>query len=72
MDCNESDILVLEFDHKERKEKSYNVSYLMRRGLSFDKLIEEIKKCDVRCANCHRRKTEKESNSWKLKFAPVV
>ncbi len=72
VDCGETDILVLEFDHKERESKIDEISMVIRRGLSFDKLINEISKCDIRCANCHRRKTAKENKSWKLKYAPVA
>ncbi len=72
VDCGESDILVLEFDHRERDNKISEVGLIMKKRNSLEKLKEEIAKCDVRCANCHRRKTEKESNSWKLRYASVA
>lgn len=53
IDCGESDPVVLEFDHK--GDKDYNVSEM--HTYSVQRLKEEIIKCDVRCANCHRRKT---------------
>lgn len=72
VDCGETDILVLEFDHKNREQKNMDISSLVKRGVSFKKLVEEISKCEVRCANCHRRKTMKESNSWRFNYAPVA
>lgn len=72
IDCGESDILVLEFDHKDRDLKDVDISSLVRRMLSFKKLLSEISKCEVRCANCHRRKTLKENNSWRIDCAPVA
>ncbi len=72
VDCGETDILVLEFDHRDKSRKSKAVSRIIRTTGSLEQLIEEISKCDVRCANCHRRKTEKENNSWKLSYAPVA
>lgn len=69
VDCGERDILVLEFDHKDRETKSIEINKIIRQRHTFEKLIQEISKCEVRCANCHRRKTEKESNSWKLKYS---
>lgn len=68
VDCSNTDILVLEFDH--RNGKSYNVSRMMQ--LSVDKILEEVAKCEVRCANCHRRRHAMENNTWKLKFASVL
>jgi hypothetical protein len=56
VDCGESDPKVLEFDHV-RGEKTQAVSVLANGNYSLDRVIEEIKRCDVRCANCHRRKT---------------
>src|SRR5260221_10932236 len=42
MDCGEKDILVLEFDHKDRKNKRFNISTMVRRGLHIEKLVSEI------------------------------
>lgn len=68
VDCGEKDVLVLEFDHRDKNEKEIDVSKTIRQGYSLDRIIKEISKCDVRCANCHRRKTAKENGSWKLKY----
>jgi hypothetical protein len=56
VDCGESDIVVLDFDHVVGK-KTANVSNLIQRGASWKRIESEIAKCVVRCANCHRRKT---------------
>lgn len=72
VDCGETDILVLEFDHKDRNMKEGEIRHIIQNGATLQKVIREVEKCDVRCSNCHRRKTEKENNSWKLKFAPVA
>lgn len=69
VDCGEKDVLVLEFDHRLRSEKTSDVSILVRSRGSLKKIVDEIEKCDVRCANCHRRKTAIETNSWRLKYA---
>ncbi len=72
VDCGEKDILVLEFDHKSANAKSGNIGDLVKLHATVTKLSEEISKCEVRCANCHRRKTLKETNSWRLVQAPVA
>jgi hypothetical protein len=56
VDCGETDVVVLEFDHV-RGCKERTISSMLVQGYSFAKILEEIAKCDVRCANCHRRKT---------------
>jgi hypothetical protein len=66
VDCGESDPVVLEFDHV-RGEKSYNVSMMGWVGLSWDSLLREIAKCEVRCANCHRRRTAERKGSYRHK-----
>ncbi len=57
VDCGERDIRVLEFDHKGTAIKIKAVSSLARIQRPLHELQIEIDKCDVRCANCHRRKT---------------
>lgn len=61
VDCGEIDPIVLEFDHRE--DKSHDVSSMMQHSL--ENLIIEISKCDVRCANCHKRKTAKQFDFYK-------
>jgi len=63
IDCGEDDIVVLEFDHRDDVEKVNNVSYMVR-YFSLDKIKLEVDKCDVRCCNCHRRRTAKQFNWW--------
>lgn len=53
VDCGNTDIRVLEFDHV-RGDKLGNVSHAVHRTWSEEKLLAEIAKCEVRCCNCHR------------------
>ena len=63
VDCGEKDIVVLEFDHL--KDKKENVSSMIGRASPIEKIEKEISKCDVVCANCHRRRTAKTFNWYK-------
>lgn len=56
VDCGESDPIVLQFDHV-RGVKVNDIRGLRRIGVGLKALMDEITKCDVRCANCHQRKT---------------
>lgn len=65
IDCNLGDIRVLEFDHV--KNKSGNISrFVQEKG--WTKILEEINKCDVVCANCHRIRTYTRINSRRTQF----
>lgn len=66
VDCLEGDILVLEFDHLRDKDK--NVSDMVREGYGWDRILEEIDKCEVRCSNCHKRKTAKQFNWYTYQY----
>lgn len=59
VDCGERDVRVLQFDHVDPATKSHDVSWMMRRT-AWSRVLDEIAKCEVRCANCHRRKTARE------------
>lgn len=63
VDCNESDIIVLEFDHQ--RDKFKNVSEMVMQGYTFERILKEIEKCEVVCANCHKRRTAKTYNYYK-------
>jgi hypothetical protein len=54
-DCGESDPIVLEFDHV-GGDKEFNIAKGIR-DRSWQGLLDEIAKCEVVCANCHRRRT---------------
>lgn len=60
VDCGESDPTVLEFDHLNPADKRKDVSELAGGRYSLETISEEITKCVVRCANCHRRKTARD------------
>jgi len=55
VDCGQDDPVVLEFDHLENKEAA--VSNMISRRFSWQAIEREIRKCEVRCANCHRKRT---------------
>jgi hypothetical protein len=65
VDCGESDPLVLEFDHRDGADKVETVAFLRVRGTR-DELLAEIAKCEVRCSNCHQRRTAKQFGWTKL------
>jgi len=55
VDCGCKELCVLDFDHV--GSKMGNVLTLARNGVSLDRLRDEVSRCEVRCANCHRRRT---------------
>jgi hypothetical protein len=60
IDCGEDDPIVLEFDHRNIEEKSESISKLISKFAKPEIVEAEMAKCDVRCANCHRKRTAKQ------------
>lgn len=56
VDCGEPRPACLDLDHVTGKKKT-NVSRMVSSSIQWATIQEEIDKCVVRCANCHRIKT---------------
>lgn len=66
VDCGETDIRVLDFDHREGSDKGAEVMRLAQGGHGRARVAAEIAKCDVRCRNCHAIVTyERMGSDWR-------
>ena len=65
-DCGESDPIVLQFDHRDPALKLNDVGFLAKYGKR-KKMLAEIEKCDIVCANCHTRRTGAMFGNWRLR-----
>lgn len=65
VECGESNPVVLEFNHRDREQKLFAIANGICR-YAMDVVRAEVAKCDVMCANCHRRLTAKQLGwySW--------
>ncbi len=59
MDCGvQYPHYVMDFDHRDKKKKLAGINKMINfHSYSKKKIFEEIKKCDLVCANCHRIRT---------------
>ena len=64
-DCGETDPVVLEFDHL--RDKAFNIGNSLT-SRSWASILEEIAKCQVVCANCHRRRTARRRGTLRMRF----
>lgn len=65
VDCGETNPIALEFHHL--KNKKYNIAPLIGKGCKLSRIMSEIAKCDVVCANCHKKRTAKQQNWYNMK-----
>ncbi len=65
-DCGESDPVVLEFDHLRDKQFDVCQGFEERAWAS---VLEEMKKCDVVCASCHRIRTAARRGSLRYRIS---
>jgi 5-methylcytosine-specific restriction endonuclease McrA len=62
-DCGTAEMVVLDFDHVGPKTGS--VLHLAREGVGLSRLEAEIENCEIRCANCHRRRTNRQQRAMR-------
>jgi hypothetical protein len=68
VDCGQRDPIVLEFDHLRDKSFSIGAALTCR---SWPRILEEMEKCEVVCANCHRRRTAQRRGALRAILARV-
>ncbi len=72
-DCGEADVVVLDFDHV--GPKSADVAALVANGRALWCVIDEVERCEVVCANCHRGRTARRADwartapDWRARIA---
>lgn len=71
VDCTEEDPIVLDFDHRDRRLKSYSIAVMITNCSPWESILKEISKCDVRCANCHRKRTHQQRVDEATGIQPV-
>jgi hypothetical protein len=58
LDCGRSlPYYVMHFDHLDGSIKDGNVSHMVSQGIALQKILDEIAKCELVCANCHGIRT---------------
>jgi hypothetical protein len=58
LDCGgRFQVAVMDFDHRPGETKTMTLSYIFGLPPNYRRLVQELKKCDVVCANCHRIRT---------------
>lgn len=69
VDCGERDPVVFEFDHVTGT-KHFAISQIIGSWQpNWQRVIEEIAKCEIRCVNCHRRKTARERGYLRMIYS---
>lgn len=69
VDCGEADVRVLDFDHLDAAQKRADIATMVNAGGRWSDIELEIAKCEVRCANCHRRVTSDRALDWRAVLA---
>ncbi len=53
--CGEDHVACLDFHHRNFEKKRKTISEMVYRRWPPEKLVKEMKKCDILCSNCHRK-----------------
>lgn len=65
VECGESRTPALQFNHRDPSQKSFTISSVIGSGYSKKRILEEMDKCDVLCANCHAVHTAQQQGWYK-------
>ncbi len=69
MDCDKKverdNTFVFDFDHRDPEQKTKAISQMLHQWTT-DRLLHEMDKCDLICANCHRVRTNAQQKSGVL------
>ena len=58
MDCRVAyPFYVMQYDHRPGEKKSASIGHIGQKGWSQKRILEELAKCDLVCANCHMDRT---------------
>ena len=66
VDCGETDITVLDFDHL--LEKNFGLNKAIADVMPIDKIKAELENGEVRCSNCHRKITAERTRNWRWRY----
>ena len=66
VDCGETDITVLDFDHL--LEKNFGINNAIRDTIPVERIKAELEQGEVRCSNCHRKVTAERTRNWRWRF----
>lgn len=73
VDCGEADPIVLDFDHLPQYDKRFEIARAVSASTrSWSVILEEIQKCEVVCANCHRRRTARRARHRKHQLSEGI
>lgn len=65
MVCGENHPACLQIHHRDRKGKSFTISWVVGRSTySINTILQEIEKCDVLCGNCHAIRHWRETHNF--------
>jgi hypothetical protein len=70
VDCGMSDPRALEFDHV--KGKGAGIHRMVSGQVPWERILDEISKCEVRCSNCHRIITIMRAGSHRASWADFL
>lgn len=63
--CGMNDPRVLEFDHINPSTKNISIARALSNAAKWDAILQEISKCQILCANCHKIKTAEQYKWYK-------